>query len=169
MENIINTEHLIKVLLPAGIAIAAALLINLIISTLIKKAAKKKHVPIAQTQMARLMVRWGIIMVMIVVVASIFGMGIGKLWTTLAGIAAMVLIGFFAMWSVLSNVFATFVILISRPFRIGDTITILPENITGVAHDIGLLYCKLKTEDGQNIIIPTITFLTKFTAVKKKS
>lgn len=169
MENMLNVERLINVLLPAGIAVAVALLINLIISTLIKKAAKRKHIPISQTQMARLMVRWGIIIILVIVVASIFGVGIGKLWTTLAGVAAMVLIGFFAMWSVLSNVFATFVILIARPFKIGDTITIMPENITGDAHDIGLLYCKLRTHEGENIIIPTITFLTKYTIVKKKA
>lgn len=156
-------------IIPAAIVIAAALLINLIISTLIKKGAKRKHIPISQTQMARLMVRWGMVIIMVVVVASIFGVGIGKLWQTFAGIIAMILIGFFAMWSVLSNVFATFVILVSRPFRIGDTITIMPENVSGVAHDVGLLYCKLQTDAGEVIIIPTITFLTKFTIVKKRA
>jgi len=169
MERIMNPEYLMNFVIPAAIVIVAALLINLIISTIIKKAAKRKHIPISQTQMARLMVRWGVIILMVVIVASIFGVGIGKLWQTLAGVIAMILIGFFAMWSVLSNVFATFVILISRPFRIGDTITIMPENISGVAHDVGLLYCKLKTSEGEVVIIPTITFLTKFTVVKKRA
>ena len=101
----------------------------------------------------------------IIMVASIFGIGVGNLWATITAILAMVIVAFFAMWSVLSNILATVVILIAQPFCIGDKVTILPENLSGEAIDVNLLYSKLRTNDGQIKTVPNITFLTKFVSV----
>lgn len=157
--------YFMKVILPVIIAIIVAIVVERILASLISRYGDKKGISKSNTHLIKVIIRWSIIVILIIVVASIFGVGIGNLWATITGVLAMVIIGFFAMWSILSNVFATVIILIARPFHMGDKITILPENLSGEAIDINLLYSKLKTSEGEIITVPNVTFLTKFISV----
>ncbi len=47
------------------------------------------------------------------------------LWTAFTGFATVGAVAFFAAWSVLSNLFCTLLIYITRAFRIGDTVELL--------------------------------------------
>ena len=160
-----DTSYLLKTILPIIIAIIGAIATERILITSISKYEKKKGLSQSHLHLLKLLIKWSIIVILIVVVASIFGVGISNLWATFAGLIATVIIGFFAMWSILSNVMATIIILIARPFSIGDGLTILPEKISGEAVDINLLYSKLKTDEGDIITVPNITFLTKFISI----
>ena len=154
-----------RVILPVIIAIVVAIIVERILVTSLSRYGRKISLPKSHSHLIKLIIRWSIIVILIIVVASIFGVGIGNLWATLAGIIAMVVIGFFAMWSVLSNVLAAVIILIARPFSIGDKVTILPENISGEAIDVNILYSKIRTNEGDIITVPNITFLTKFVSI----
>ncbi|MDP2730408.1 MAG: mechanosensitive ion channel family protein [Dehalococcoidales bacterium] len=160
-----DMTYFLKVILPTIIVIVLAVVAERILSSLISRYSRTRGLPTSHAYLIKLVARWSVVVVVIIMVASIFGAGVGSLWATITGILAMVIIGFFAMWSVLSNVLATVVVLVARPFVIGDRITILPENISGKAIDINLLYGKLRTDDGQIMIVPNITFLTKFVSV----
>ena len=83
--------------------------------------------------------------------------------------AGMALVGFFAVWSILGNILATLVILIWHPFKVGDKIAILPEAISGEASEINLLFTRMKTEEGDIITVPNLTFVTKFIKVLAKT
>lgn len=83
-------------------------------------------------------------------------------------IAAMIIIGFVAVWSILGNILAALVLMIWKPFRIGDEITILPEEITGKAMEINLFFTKIETEDGNVISIPNTQIMQKFIKVIHK-
>jgi small-conductance mechanosensitive channel len=74
----------------------------------------------------------------------------------------MVAIGFVAVWSILSNVLATLVILIWRPFNVGEKVEILPEGIEGQVIDINFVYTILKSDDGKKTAIPNNLFAQKF-------
>lgn len=47
------------------------------------------------------------------------------LWTAFTGFATVGAVAFFAAWSVLSNLFCTLLIYITKSFRIGDTVELL--------------------------------------------
>lgn len=85
-------------------------------------------------------------------------------WTLLSTLLAMVAIGFVAVWSILSNVTATLVILIWRPFNVGEWVTLKPEDIAGEVIDINFIYTLLKDEEGQIIAVPNNLFAQKFIA-----
>jgi small-conductance mechanosensitive channel len=55
------------------------------------------------------------------------GLGVSAtvLWTAFTGFAAVAAVAFFAAWSVLSNIFCTFLIVMTRPFRLHDTVELL--------------------------------------------
>jgi len=61
-------------------------------------------------------------LITVIVILSIFGFNLGGIWATLSTVLAMIAIGFVAVWSMLSNVSATVLILLMRPFNIGDEI-----------------------------------------------
>jgi small-conductance mechanosensitive channel len=66
--------------------------------------------------------------------------------------------------SLIGNAIAGMVLAVSRPFRIGDTITAFGN--TGVVGDIGLLYTRILTAEGNIMMIPNTTLLT--TAILKQ-
>jgi small-conductance mechanosensitive channel len=76
-----------------------------------------------------------------------------------ASIGAMsaLVIGF-ASQNLLGNMVAGMYIALTRPFKIGDMITVFGN--TGKVHDIGLLNCDLLMEDGNIVRAPSSSLLT---------
>ncbi|MBF0289368.1 MAG: mechanosensitive ion channel [SAR324 cluster bacterium] len=58
------------------------------------------------------------------------GISIGSIWAIAATLLAMVAVGFVAVWSVLSNILCSLILLIFKPFSISDEIEILEPNAT---------------------------------------
>ncbi len=75
------------------------------------------------------------------------GVAPSVLWTAFTGFAAVGAVAFFAAWSVLSNIFCTFLIFTTRPFRLGDQIELLENGekpgLKGQVLDINLIYTTL--------------------------
>jgi small-conductance mechanosensitive channel len=84
------------------------------------------------------------------------GVSASVLWAALTGFAAVAAVAFFAVWSVLSNIFCSVLIFLTRPFRLYDRIEVLENGekagLKGRVVDINLIYTSLQeegTEDGQ--------------------
>ncbi len=89
-------------------------------------------------------------MVAVIVVLDHFGVNIGSLLVSLGvGSLAVAL----AAQDTLANMIAGFVILVDRPFRVGDRIE-LPSGHIGDVHSIGLRSTKLVNFDNNLIILP---------------
>lgn len=82
-------------------------------------------------------------------------------WTTLTALLAMVAIGFVAVWSILSNAFCSIVLMIARPFDVGDTIEIASDGLRGKVIDFDLIYTTLRDDDGSLLQVPNNTFFQK--------
>jgi small-conductance mechanosensitive channel len=65
--------------------------------------------------------------------------------------------------SLIGNAIAGMVLAVSRPFRIGDTVSAFGS--TGMVGDIGLLYTRIITAEGNTLMVPNTTLLT--TAILK--
>ena len=90
----------------------------------------------------------------LVAIVLMWGVSIENVWVSIAGILGLVAIGFFAVWSILSNIFAGIVLFFNRPFKIEDTIELLPDGIKGRVKDINGFFVLLEDEDGHTITIP---------------
>jgi small-conductance mechanosensitive channel len=82
-------------------------------------------------------------------------------WGAVSTILAMVGVGFVAMWSVLSNTMCTFVLILSRPFRIGDHVELVGDAASGTVVDLTFIYTTLRAEDGSLLRIPNNLFFQK--------
>ena len=78
---------------------------------------------------------------------QVFGVSGGVLWTAFTGFAAVAAVAFFAAWSVLTNIFCAFLIMITRPFRLHDHVELLENGekpgLRGQVTDINLIYTRL--------------------------
>jgi small-conductance mechanosensitive channel len=81
------------------------------------------------------------------------------LWSAFTGFAAVGAVAFFAVWSVLSNLFCAILIFTTSPFRVGDLIEVLEggdkPGVKGRVLDINLVYTTL-LEEGQGQEAKTI-------------
>jgi small conductance mechanosensitive channel len=164
----INMTYFLQVVLPALIAIVIGVIIERILAYLVSKFGKRRELDPSHVHLLKLIARWLIIIVLVIVVAGIFGIGARSIWVSLAAFIAMMVLGFFAAWSILSNLLAFLIIMVVRPFRMGNSVVVMPENIAGEIIDINLLYHKLKTKGDGVILVPNVTFITKFVLVSSE-
>ena len=80
------------------------------------------------------------------------------------GTITAIVIGF-ASQSVLGNLISGLYLAITRPFRIGEKVTVFGN--TGVIYDIGLLYSKLRTYEGDIILAPNTSMITTTIIIRK--
>ncbi|MFH2008200.1 MAG: mechanosensitive ion channel domain-containing protein [bacterium] len=92
---------------------------------------------------------------------------LGNFWGILSAVLAMVAIGFFAVWSVLSNLMCTLYLLVARPFRAGDTVELCPEGLKGKVIDLSFTYTTLREDGGELLRVPNNLFLQKILRVKR--
>ena len=64
----------------------------------------------------------------------------------------------FASQNVIGNLISGLYLAISRPFRIGDRATVFGN--TGIIFDIGLLYTKLRNDEGHIILAPNLSMVS---------
>ncbi len=145
-----------------ALVIVIALVIDRIAFAALYTLYRSGRLPISTVNIIRRWARGVLTVLVALIVVALAGFKIDSLWTFLTAILAMVAIGFVAVWSILSNVLATLVILIWRPFNVGERIEVLPEGIEGQVIDINFVYTILKSEDGKKMAIPNNLFVQKF-------
>jgi len=82
-------------------------------------------------------------------------------WAALTAILAMVAIGFVAVWSVLSNSLCSVLLMITKPFNVGDEVELPADNLRGKVIDFNLIFTTLRDTDGSLVQVPNNTFLQK--------
>jgi len=160
-----DMAYFLKVVVPALVTIVIGIVIERVLAAVTTNLGKKRGLAPSHIHLIKLTVRWLIIVVLVIVVAGIFGVGLQSIWVSIAAFLAMMVVGFFAVWSVLSNVLAALILLIWQPCRIGDKVTILPENLSGKIIDLNLLFVIMESEEGDKIIVPNNMALQRFLKV----
>lgn len=113
--------------------------------------------------------RWLIMGSALLVGLERLGVSAGVLWAALSGFVAVVAVAFFAVWSVLSNLFCAVLIFTVGPVRLGDRVEVMDgfdkPGAKGRVVAINLLYTTLE-EEGDNhpsvlLQIPNSLFFQK--------
>lgn len=100
----------------------------------------------------------------ILVLLLILGIKIGNFAIFASSILAVLGVGFFAQWSILSNLTASIILFFYHPMRIGDKIRILDKeyDLTGTINNITGFYVILVLDQDERIItIPNTVILYK--------
>jgi small-conductance mechanosensitive channel len=121
-------------------------------------AGTKANIPVMLLQPLRNMLKLIAVAVILTLVAGQFGI---ELMTILTATVAMVAIGFIAVWSMVSNVTATLLLVTVRPFNIGDSVQFAGEEVKGKVVDVNLFYTTIDTDGEECYQIPNNMFFQK--------
>lgn len=153
----------------AVLAVAVAAIVVLVLGRrLLLSVQRAQNLPQAMMLPLRRAAQWTVIVLALVLALQFAGFSVTAIWTGLSAILALIAIGFIAVWSVLSNVACSLMLMIFKPFRIGDHVEIYekPEgpNIGGRVTNVTLMYVVLKEDSGASaatVQIPNNLFFQK--------
>ncbi len=96
----------------------------------------------------------------ILITGLVFTLGLlGITWSSVQWLAAALTVGLgFGLQEIFANFFSGLIILIERPIRPGDTVTI--DNITGTVSRIQIRATTIRAPDGKDYIVPNKEFIT---------
>ena len=118
-----------------------------LVRRLIARLAARYELPPMVVMGARRVATFLIGTTALLAVLQLFGVSAGVLWGAFTGFATVAAVAFFAAWSVLTNIFCSFLILVTRPFRLFDHIEVLDNGekpgLGGQVIDINLVYVTL--------------------------
>jgi small-conductance mechanosensitive channel len=147
-------------LLAAVIIVALVYGVYILIVRMIRGLRERGRLSEHTHRILRRICYWTAVVVGTLLVLERFGL-MDNAWTTLTALLAMVAIGFVAVWSVLSNTFCSIVLMIARPFNVGDTIEVTGDGLRGRVIDFNLIYTTLRDADGSLLLVPNNTFFQK--------
>jgi small conductance mechanosensitive channel len=118
----------------------------------------------SQARSARSMIVIAGYLVMVAIAISI--MAANPTVTVVIGTVTGIILGV-SLQSLIGNAIAGMVLAITRPFRIGDSITVFGN--TGRVYDIGLLFTTLTATEGRTVLVPNTLLLTTAIVKEKRS
>ncbi|MBR6967461.1 MAG: mechanosensitive ion channel [Ruminococcus sp.] len=125
------------------------LLVSKLIAKIVGKAVSKSNVNGSAKSFLVSLIKIILYVVVIIMALSVLNVPMSSIITILgaAGLAISL-----ALQNCLSNLSGGFIILFTKPFKVGDTIDL--DSSVGTVRDIGIFYTKLMTFDGKTVFIP---------------
>ena len=142
-------------------AFAIAYLLKRPLQESLRQTATRLRLPYGTVLTTTRLVISALWIVVAMLVLEIWGVSVGGLWTLLVSAATIIGVGFLATWTMVSNITASFFIALWRPFRLGDNIEVLPENLMGRVIDSNLMFVVVREDSGAVIQIPNNLFFQK--------
>jgi small-conductance mechanosensitive channel len=134
--------------------------------------AQRDDVPQPLMQFLRVFLRWGVLVIIVLLCLQQVGLRIAALWAGLLSVMALIAIGFIAAWSVLSNILCSILLIVFDLFRLGDEIEIIEatggKGLRGTVVDLNILYTSIQEthdEEASDAIthVPNNLFFQKTT------
>ena len=143
-----------------GLILVIALALYLFASHGLSLLGRRSRLPVSTVATLRILTRWGFVLLTGAALLQSWDV-LQSVWAAATAVIALIAIGFVAVWSVLSNVLCSFILLGARPFRIGENVSFVGEQVAGRVESVTLLYTTLRCEDGAQLLIPNNQFLQK--------
>lgn len=155
--------EIIKQSTVAAVIVIAAVLLIALLSRSLKLLQARANLSSQAMLPIRLLARYGVIAVAVLLILSSFGIPINNFWTLVSTVLGLVAIGFVAVWSILSNISSAFLILLFKPFRVGDYVELVGDDVHGEVVDLSVMFTTLRGDDGEEFAIPNNQFFQKTT------
>ena len=159
--NIIPLEFM--PFMSSAILIAVFIIIRFILRRIVKKYARKFERVEHRTGLILRYIDFFAIFGAILGLIVIWGVRIQDLGWVISSVFAVIGIGFFAQWSILSNITSGVIMFFTFPYKIGDYIIIHDKefNYEGYIENIKAFQVVLKTLDNNIIVYPNVMLMQK--------
>ncbi len=152
------------------IIIAALILLLLIFRWMIRRFVRFKAIDANRKKIVLNLGYFLLYLIAGMAAAAIWGFTVREFTVFASSILAVLGIGFFAQWSLLSNLTASVILFFSHPMRIGDRIRILEKDFdwVGEVTDITGFYLHMRSDKGEFLTFPTSLILQKGVEILEK-
>lgn len=164
-----NLEDNLNQILQTGVHIVLVIILRWLLIRVVKKYARKSEKVEHRTGLIIKYVDFASIFMFFLGLFLIWGVGINDLGWVMSSVFAVIGIGFFAQWSILSNITSGVIMFFTFPYKIGDYIIIHDKDFPGAGtiEDIRTFHVLIKTLEGQQITYPNSLMLQKGVSVIK--
>jgi len=161
-EKIMSESLSTKLLLVSGCLIIFYLVIKLL-NKIIRDVSVRKALGDTRVPYITKLMNIGMVFCCIVVCCLLAGLGYSEVSVFLSSIFAVVGVGLFAQWSILSNITASMIIFFAFPYRVGDRVKIVDkeDDMSGIIEEISMFHVILLRDDGNIITYPNSMILQK--------
>ena len=165
-----HVDHgiLLQILLTIAVLIGTGLT-YLIVANFVNRISNKYHYESNRKVFVRKILTVALLIFSFFFIVSIWGLNLKNIWIFVTSVVGLIAIGFFALWSILSNIIAGLLLYITNPIQIGKKVQIIPENIEGRVINIELMFVMLEDEDGNTFEIPNNMFFQRIIKTIKEN
>ncbi|MEY8847590.1 mechanosensitive ion channel domain-containing protein [Psychroserpens sp. XS_ASV72] len=152
------------------IVLAILFVIRLIAHTLIKKIGRKSGINDARIQLICRYVSVTLLVIALIIEAFVFGAELKELTLLFSSVFAVIGIGLFAIWSILSNITSGVIMFFNFPYKVGDKIEIHDKDfpVEAIIEDIRAFHLHLRLDNGDLVTYPNNLILQKAVTLVEK-
>ena len=157
-------------LIATGILLFILLTTRLILIKLITKISRKRGINLARIHLINRYVSVVLFIISLLVIPFIFGTQVHDLVVLFSSVFAVIGIGLFAIWSILSNITSGIIMFFSFPYKVGDKIQIHDKDfpLEGIIEDIRAFQLHLRLENGDLVTYPNNLMLQRAVTLVEK-
>jgi small-conductance mechanosensitive channel len=154
----------------SGIVLLFLIVVRFIVNALIKKLGRKSGVNDARIQLICRYVTVTLFLIALLIESFIFGAQFKDLAVVFSSVFAVIGIGLFAIWSILSNITSGIIMFFSFPYKVGDKIQIHDKDfpIEAIIEDIRAFQLHLRLDNGDLVTYPNNLMLQKAVTLVEK-
>ncbi|MFL1011544.1 mechanosensitive ion channel domain-containing protein [Flavisericum labens] len=157
-------------LIISGIILFSLFIIRFIIHFTITKVARKNGINDARIRLIRRYITVTMLLIAILIESFIFGTEFKEIAVVFSSIFAVIGIGLFAIWSILSNITSGIIMFFNFPYKVGDKIEIHDKDfpIMAIIEDIRAFQLLLRLDNGDLVTYPNNLMLQKAVTLIQK-
>ena len=160
-SNNFNAETVVAAFAALVAVFLAIVLINRMIRWTIWRSARHLNLPYEASLTFTRTITGAVWVLALLSLLNVWGINIAGLWAIVLSAAAVIGVGFLAVWTIVSNITASLFLTIWRPFHLGETIELLPENMKGRVIDRNMMFTAVRDASGGVLHIPNNLFFQK--------
>ena len=153
-----------------GIVLLILFIVRIIANTLIRKIGRKSGINDARIKLICRYVSVNLFLIALLIEAFVFGAQLKELTLLFSSVFAVIGIGLFAIWSILSNITSGIIMFFNFPYKVGDKIEIHDKDfpLEGIIEDIQAFQLHLRLDNGDLVTYPNNLMLQKAVTLVKK-
>lgn len=157
-------------LIITGIVLLILLIVRIITNTLVRKIGHKSGINDARIKLICRYVSFTLVIIALLIEAFVFGAQLKELTLLFSSIFAVIGIGLFAIWSILSNITSGIIMFFNFPYKVGDKIEIHDKDfpIEAIIEDIRAFQLHLRLDNGDLVTYPNNLMLQKAVTLIEK-
>ncbi len=157
-------------LIISGFILLFLLLVRLITNALIRKIGRKSNLNDARINLICRYVSVTLFLIAMLAEAFVFGAEFKDMALIFSSVFAVIGIGLFAIWSILSNITSGIIMFFSFPYKVGDKIMIHDKDfpIEAIIEDIRAFQLHLRQDNGDLVTYPNNLMLQKAVTLVEK-